>query len=220
MSLSFSVGTQVKEGKYVVLYGGDDVEWIRNFVSTTRQVKEAGHIPLEMLYAGRSNQKEQDMNNLIDMIRNDKLGEILGTASMILLFWNRIEHMKRSKIRLGSSTVGEDPVLQAVTKLQSYDQIMGKWASLFKGNELVLTGVGNIMLPTMKRCMDALKENANKEFDEVFKEYFNSAQVVDTPPIRIILPSSFERNVGVVLCAECSRVMEKYILFSCEHGMQ
>ncbi|KAL2231944.1 UNVERIFIED_CONTAM: Protein SIEVE ELEMENT OCCLUSION B [Sesamum indicum] len=212
----------VKEGKYVILYGGDDVEWIRNFVSSTRQVKEAGHIPLEMLYAGRSNQKEQDMNNLINSIVNEKLGEILGDVNTISLFWNRIEHMKRSRIRLGSGKVGEDqdPLLQDITKLLSYDQIMGRWASLFKGNELVLTGYGNIMLPTMTRCIEALKENANKEFDVTFKECFDSSQIVDTPPIRLILPSSYERNISVVLCIECSRVMDKYILFSCDHGKQ
>ncbi|KAK4413252.1 protein SIEVE ELEMENT OCCLUSION B [Sesamum alatum] len=212
----------VKEGKYVVLYGGDDVEWIRSFVSTTRQVKEAGHVPLEMLYAGRSNQKEQDMNNLINLILKEKLGEILGDAKIISHFWNRIEHMQRSKIRLGSSKVGEDqdPVLQDITKLLSYDQLMGRWATLFKGNEQVLTGYGNIMLPTMRRCIDALKENANKEFDVTFKECFNSSQVVDTPPLRLVLPSGFERNISAVLCIECSRVMEKYILFSCDHGKQ
>ncbi|KAL0360156.1 UNVERIFIED_CONTAM: protein SIEVE ELEMENT OCCLUSION B [Sesamum radiatum] len=209
----------VKEGKYVVLYGGDDVDWIRKFALTTREVKRAGRIPLEILYAGRSNQRKQDMDNLIKLIWTEMLSEVLGDVNMISLFWNRIEHMKRSKIRLGSSRVGEDhdPVLQGITKLLSYDQNMGRWASLFKGNELVLTGYGNIMLDTMTRCIDALKENANKEFDVTFKECFNRFQTVDTPPIRLIMPCGYERNISVVLCIECSRVMEKYILFSCDH---
>ncbi|KAK4391152.1 protein SIEVE ELEMENT OCCLUSION B [Sesamum angolense] len=211
----------VKEGKYVFLYGGDDVEWIRKFFLTTDQAKMAKHIPLEMLYAGRSNQRKRDMVNLINLILREGLGEILGDVNMISLFWNRIEHMKRSKIRLGlgSSRVGEDqdPVLQGITKLLSYDQNMGRWASLFKGNELVLTGYGNIMLDTMTMCFEALEENANTEFDITFKECFNRYQISGIPPIRLVLPCGYERNISVVSCVECSRIMEKYILFSCNH---
>ncbi|KAL0326258.1 UNVERIFIED_CONTAM: protein SIEVE ELEMENT OCCLUSION B [Sesamum radiatum] len=181
----------VKEGKYVVLYGGDDVEWIRKFFLTTDQVKMTKHIPLEMLYAGRSNQRKRDMVNLINLILTESLGEILGDVNMISLFWNRIEHMKRSKIRLGlgSSRVGEDqdPVLQGITKLLSYDQNMGRWASLFKG-----------------------KAGPNGEC-------FDRYQISGVPPIRLVLPCGYERNISVVSCVECSRIMEKYILFSCNH---
>ncbi|KAK6114796.1 hypothetical protein DH2020_007065 [Rehmannia glutinosa] len=208
----------VKEEKYVIVYGGDDKEWIRNFVTITHQVMQAANIPLEMVYVGMSGKKEQDMIKLINIIRNEKLSHFLPDTNMIWLFWKRVDHMMRSKIRQGS-TIGEDSVLQSIAKLLSHDQ-SGRWASLFKSKQLVVIGHGDSMDLTMRWYLEAYHENADKGFDVAFKECFENPKDVDIPPLRIIIPNTFEaKNIRSVLCSECNRHMEEYIMFRCTHGM-
>ncbi|KAG8378326.1 hypothetical protein BUALT_Bualt08G0125800 [Buddleja alternifolia] len=217
--LDTEIENWVKEGKYIVIYGGDDVEWISKFVTTTCQAKQMRNIPLEMIYVGKSNQNVEETNRSINWIKDGGIGHYLPDTNIIWLFWNRMDHIKRSKIRAGSSssTSGEDKVLQGITKMLSYGH-SGRWASLFKGQELIAMGDGDSMLLAMTRYCEQLEENANKSFDVAFKEYFDG--ISSTPTARIILPGSLDTTLlSRVLCPECDRVMEKFIMFRCSHGL-
>lgn len=54
---------QMQEGKYICLYGGEDIDWIQRFTTTMHAVAQAAQIPLEMLYVGKSNLKEKVRKN-------------------------------------------------------------------------------------------------------------------------------------------------------------
>ncbi|KAL3839965.1 hypothetical protein ACJIZ3_024556 [Penstemon smallii] len=206
----------VKDEKYIIVYGGDEVEWISKFVTTTNKVKQDARIPLEILYVGMSNRKER-ATKILKWMKDKEAGHFLAEID-ILFFWNRLEHMKRSKIKgKGKTTVGEDPILQGLMKLLSYDQ-NGSWAALFKGAELVVIGHGDPVLLTINKYCDEWKGNTNKGFDTAFKEYFDTNKEIDIYSTRVVLPSNFEETIDVLQCCECNRNMAKHIMFNCSHG--
>ncbi|KAK6132361.1 hypothetical protein DH2020_033882 [Rehmannia glutinosa] len=178
----------VKEEKYVIVYGGDDKEWIRNFVTITHQVMQAANIPLEMVYVGMSGKKEQDMIKLINIIRNEAQP-----------FLTRHQH--------------DMAFLETSRSHDAFQNSTGEhhWRRLGHGDSMDLT---------MRWYLEAYHENADKGFDVAFKECFDNPKDVDIPPLRIIIPNTFEaKNIRSVLCSECNRHMEEYIMFRCTHGM-
>ena len=58
---------QIEQGKFICLYGGEDIEWIRKFTATAKAIAKDARIQLEMLYVGKRNPKEktQKINGVI-----------------------------------------------------------------------------------------------------------------------------------------------------------
>lgn len=91
---------QVRDDKYIFLYGGDDIEWMRKFTNTARTVALAANIPLEMIYVGKSNKREK-VRRAIATIMVEKLSYCWQDLTTIWFFWTRLESMFFSKIQLG-----------------------------------------------------------------------------------------------------------------------
>ena len=91
------------------MYGGDDIEWIRRFTTAARSVAQAALIPLEMVYVGKSNKKEQ-VRRVINTITQENLSYTWQDL-MVWFFWTRLESMLFSKIQLGKAD-DNDPMMQ------------------------------------------------------------------------------------------------------------
>ncbi|KAJ6421064.1 hypothetical protein OIU84_028440 [Salix udensis] len=87
----------IDEEKYIFLYGGDDVEWVRKFTNTARATAQAAGIPLEMVYVGKSSKREK-IRLAIEKITEEKLSYACQDLTMIWFFWTRLESMFFSKI--------------------------------------------------------------------------------------------------------------------------
>ncbi|KAJ0075848.1 hypothetical protein Patl1_33315 [Pistacia atlantica] len=64
---------RIQEENYRCLYGGENIDWIREFTATARNITEATSIPLQILYVGRSNSNEEQVRKIIDIVIVEKL---------------------------------------------------------------------------------------------------------------------------------------------------
>ncbi|XP_044465651.1 protein SIEVE ELEMENT OCCLUSION B isoform X2 [Mangifera indica] len=207
----------IREGKYIFLYGGDDLEWIRKFTKAARSVATAASIPLEMVYVGKSTKREQ-VRRITASIQVEKLSHFWQDHTMVWFFWTRLESMLFSKIQLGKAD-SLDPMMQEIKKLLSYDRD-GGWAVLSKGSQVIVNGHGTIILPTLLEY-DIWKEHIPvKGFDVSFKEHHQKLHGVGHPCCRFEFSSHFGRTPHSMTCPECQRVMEKFTTFGCCHDDQ
>ncbi|KAF8037641.1 hypothetical protein BT93_B0495 [Corymbia citriodora subsp. variegata] len=204
----------IREGKYIFLYGGDDIEWIRKFTTAARQVASAARIPLEMAYVGKSKKREQ-VRRTIATINVEKLSYTWQDLAMVWYFWTRLESMLFSKIQLGKADE-DDPVMQQIKRLLSFDKA-GGWAVLSRGSSITVNGHGTTVLPALLEY-DLWKENVViKGYDVAFKDHHDKIRDVTQPCCRFEFQSTGGRIPESMRCPECQRLMEKLTTFVCCH---
>ncbi|KAJ0905721.1 putative sieve element occlusion [Helianthus annuus] len=204
----------VSEGKYIFLYGGDDIEWIRKFTNNARAMATAASIPLEMAYVGKS-KKRENVRRAIATINVEKLSYCWQDTSLIWYFWTRLESMLFSKIQLKRAD-DQDTIMLQIKKLLSYDKD-GSWALLCRGSQILTNGHGSTMLQT-PIDFDLWKEHIpSRGFDLSFKDYHDKLHVAANNCCRFEFPIAAGRIPEGMRCPECHRVMEKYIAFLCCH---
>ncbi|XP_076912363.1 protein SIEVE ELEMENT OCCLUSION B-like [Bidens hawaiensis] len=204
----------VRDDKYIFLYGGDDIEWIRKFTSNAQAMASAARIPLEMAYVGKS-KKRENVRRAIATINVEKLSYCWQDTTLIWFFWTRIESMLFSKIQLKRAD-DQDNIMLQIKKLLSYDKD-GSWALLCKGSQILTNGHGTTMLQT-PTDYDLWKEHIpTRGFDLSFKDYHDKLHVAANNCCRFEFPHAAGRIPEGMRCPECHRLMEKYIAFLCCH---
>ncbi|CAI0457079.1 unnamed protein product [Linum tenue] len=204
----------IKDGKYIFLYGGDDVEWVRKFTNTARAVAVASRIPLEMAYVGKSTKKEL-VRRVLATITVEKLSYFWQDPTMIWFFWTRLESMLFSKIQQGKLD-DHDPMMLEIKKLLSYDK-EGGWAVLSKGSNIISNGHGNTVLTTLVEYDLWKEEIPVKGFDLAYDDHHKKVHGVTYPCCRFEFPNTAGRIPEGMKCPECHRYMEKYTTFLCCH---
>ncbi|KAG5099179.1 hypothetical protein JHK82_044231 [Glycine max] len=206
----------VKDGKYIFLFGGDDPEWVRRFVKEARRVATATQIPLEMVYVGKSNKREQ-VQKIIDTIIRDKLNtQYWSEQSMIWFFWTRLQSMLFSKLQL-KQTDDDDHVMQEIKKLLSYDK-QGGWIVLARGSHIVVNGHATTGLQTLVEYDAVWKELADRDgFEPAFKNHYDMVHSIVSPCCRFEFSHSMGRIPERLTCPECRRNMHVLTTFQCCH---
>ncbi|XP_039158455.1 protein SIEVE ELEMENT OCCLUSION B-like [Eucalyptus grandis] len=204
----------IRDGKYIFLYGGDDIEWLRKFTVEARQVAQGARIPLEMVYVGKSIKREQ-AQHVITTINNEKLSHTWQDPTMVWLFWTRLESMLFSKIQLGK--VDEhNPMMQQIKRLLSFDKA-GGWAMLSRGSTITMDGHGTTVLPALLEY-DLWKENvATKGYGMAFKEHHDKIQDSMHLCCRLDLQSTVGEIPASMRCPDCQSLMEELTTFFCRH---
>lgn len=204
---------QITKGKIICLYGGEDIEWIRKFTAAAKAVAKVANISLELVYVGKNNTKERVRKNTA-IITAEQLSHYWPDLTHIWFFWTRIESMLYSKLQHGK-TVENDPVMQEVMTMLSFDGSDQGWALVCRGSgDEMARAKGDLVLTSMLE-FDKWKEDAEQNgFVPALKDYL---QRLHTPQHcnRLILPGI---NGGIpekVVCAECGRPMEKYLMYRC-----
>ncbi|KAI6700780.1 hypothetical protein NL676_015104 [Syzygium grande] len=201
----------IRDGKYIFLYGGNDIEWIRTFTKSARQVALTARIPLEMVYVGKSSKWEQ-VQRMTAIINNEKLSYTWQDPTMMWLFWTRLESMLFSKIQLRKADE-HNPVMQQIKRLLSFNKA-GGWAMLSRGSSIKMNGHGTTVLPALLEY-DLWKENVmTKGYDVAFKEHHDRIQ--DLMPLCFQL--DFQSTVPEsIRCPECHSLMKELATFFCCH---
>ncbi|XP_058213790.1 protein SIEVE ELEMENT OCCLUSION B-like [Rhododendron vialii] len=202
----------ISDEKHIFVYGGDDIEWIRRFTKTARFVAQSAHIPLEMVYVGKSSMKEK-VRTIITAITNEKLSHA-WPEPMIWCFWTRLESMLFSKIQIGRIDGDHDPMVQEIMKLLSYDKSTGGWAVLGRGSQVVVNGHGTKVMDTLLKY-DVWKEHvATKGFERSFKDHHDMLHATEHPFFRYeFLRTSTGRMPESMKCPECLRAIEMSMAF-------
>ncbi|KAG2273373.1 hypothetical protein Bca4012_086077 [Brassica carinata] len=211
---------QLVEGKYICLYGGEDMQWIRNFTSLWRSVAKAANIPLEMVYVGKRNPKK-GIQPIINTIREDNLSHTLPDLFQIWFFWTRIESMWESKQRMlkahgtkGFKEEEKDLVLQEIVAMLGYGGEGDGWGLVSRTSDLMVRAKGNLF-------SKGLAEYNEWEVNiptHGFLKALNDHLLMRLPPhhcTRFMLPETAGIIPNEVECTECRRTMEKYYLYQC-----
>ncbi|KAF7838228.1 protein SIEVE ELEMENT OCCLUSION B-like [Senna tora] len=202
----------MSEGKFICIYGGEDLEWIQTFTSTTLSVAKSANLSLEMVYVGKSNAKER-MQKMITTFNTRKFSYFWPNVTSIWFFWARLESMLYSKLQQGK-TVEDDQILGEVMTVLSFDGSDRGWAIFCRGTNEMARAKGDLALTSLRE-FEQWRENSERDgFVLALKEYL---QELHTPHHcnRLILPGSAGGIPERVVCAECGRQMEKYFMYRC-----
>ncbi|KAK9050913.1 hypothetical protein SSX86_027538 [Deinandra increscens subsp. villosa] len=203
----------IAEEKYICLYGGEDIEWIRKFTKTAQEVARRAGIQLEMLYVGKSNPREKVKRNN-DIIRAENLSHVLPDLTLIWYFWVRLERMLQSKLQHGKS-FDEDPILREINVMLTYDGNDEGWAVICRGsNDWMRRANGETVVASLSKY----NEWEDKAREGGFLPALNGHLDANRPPHhcnRLILPGSTGSVPERVVCAECGRSMERFFLYRC-----
>ncbi|KAG6635038.1 hypothetical protein CIPAW_11G014800 [Carya illinoinensis] len=206
----------MREGNIVCLYGGEDIEWIRKFTTSAKNVAKAANITLDLLYVGKSNAKER-VQKANSIISSEQLSHFWADLTYIWFFWTRLESMLHSKMMSGK-TVENDPIVEEVITMLSFDGSEKGWAVVSGGppdhEEIIARGSGEIALKTIEDFGNWKDDVVNIGFVPAFKEHLRK---LHTPQHckRLILPGIPGEIPERIVCAECHRPMEKYFMYRC-----
>ncbi|XP_042496824.1 protein SIEVE ELEMENT OCCLUSION B-like [Macadamia integrifolia] len=200
------------EERFICLYGGEDIDWIRKFTVAAKLVAQAARIPFEMIYVGKSNPRERVRRN-ISIITTEKLSHCWPDLTSIWFFWIRLESMWHSKMQHGK-TIENDRIMQEIMTMLTFDGSEQGWALISKGSANMAKAKGDVILNCFLKY-DAWKENVdNKGFIPALTDQL---QLLHTAHhcSRLVLPGSMGRIPEMVACTECGRPMEKFVMYRC-----
>ncbi|CAN0925178.1 Protein SIEVE ELEMENT OCCLUSION B [Linum grandiflorum] len=202
----------MSEDKYICLYGGEDMEWIRKFTGVLHAAANAAGIPLEMAYVGKSNPKERVRKN-ISMITADNLSYCWQELTSIWYFWIRIESMWHSKNQL-RRTVENDPIMQEIMTFLSYDGSEDGWAILCRGSGEMVRAKGTTFITCLTDFTSWETQVQQIGFLPALKQHLME---LHTPHHcnRLVLPGTSGTAPERVVCSECGRSMERFIMYQC-----
>ncbi|XP_062116089.1 protein SIEVE ELEMENT OCCLUSION B-like [Humulus lupulus] len=205
--------TWMNSNKYICLYGGDNIDWIRQFTTQAKVVAQAFGIELELLYVGKSNVPKERINKINATIQAENLSHIWPDSTSIWFFWSRLESMRCSKVRYGK-TIEDDPILKEAMILLSYDGSDQGWASLWRGSNEMARANGQLALKTLNEFQ--IWEPETREMT-LIPALNVELQRRHSPQhcTRLILPGIGQDIPPKVVCTECGRDMEKFFMFRC-----
>ncbi|KAK8996118.1 hypothetical protein V6N11_076366 [Hibiscus sabdariffa] len=95
----------IKEGKYIFLYGGDNVKWVRRFTATASGVADASGIALAMFHVGKT--EEQQKGGSKESDRYYKLSEAEACMERSSHFVVLLEQARKHVVFQGSTSIGQ-----------------------------------------------------------------------------------------------------------------
>ena len=194
------------------MYGGEDIEWIRKFTVTAKEVASKAAITLEMLYVGKSNPREKVRKNN-SIITTEKLSNVLPDLTLIWFFWVRLESMWHSKVQ-HKRTVENDVIMQEIMTMLSFDGSDQGWALISRGPAGMAKAKGETILKSLDDFETWKNGVEEKGFLPALIDYLHQLH----SPFhcnRLILPGATGSIPERVVCAECGRPMEKFIMYRC-----
>lgn len=202
----------VAQGKYICLYGGEDIDWIRRFTSTTKAVAQAAQIGLNMVYVGKHNSKDRTSRN-ITTILTDRLSNAWTDLTFIWYFWTRLESMFYSKMQHGK-TIENDQIAQEVLTMLTFDSSDHGWALFCIGSDVIAKAKGDTLLTSLDEFPTWEEDAKVKGFVPALQDHLEH---LHTPLHcnRLILPGIDGGIPEMVICAECGHPMEKYFMYRC-----
>ncbi|XP_073144060.1 protein SIEVE ELEMENT OCCLUSION B-like [Henckelia pumila] len=206
----------IRENRIICLYGGEDVEWVRRFTQSTRAAAAAMRIPLEMLYVGKSNPKDK-VRRCHDVIDREKLSHTFPLDNYndyIWFFWTRLMSMLNSKKRLGTSAES-DTVMQEILNMLTFDGSEVGWAVFSRGNYEMVKGKGDVLLPVLDNHPQwAYRVDHVDKFVGVLDEETRGVRT-EHHCNRLILPGHAGYVSEHIVCSECGKTMDQYVMYRC-----
>ncbi|KAJ0075584.1 hypothetical protein Patl1_33349 [Pistacia atlantica] len=165
---------RMQEENYICLYGGENIDWIREFRATARKIAEAASIPLQILYVGRSNSNEEQVRKIINTRFCGEAQPLVARVPSCVVLRQRLESMWHSKTQLGC-TVENDPILREINTLLSFDKNHEGWAVFCRGTAMA-TAKGETILQCLKDFHSWKTHMGDKDFVTALNHHLNQLQ--------------------------------------------
>ncbi|KAK3008104.1 hypothetical protein RJ639_014366, partial [Escallonia herrerae] len=147
------VTSWVPEGKYICLYGGEDIEWIRKLTTLARSIAHIACISMEILYVGVRNPTKR-IEQIMAIIDAEKLSRMLPDVTLVWLFWLRLESMWLSKLQLGNR-VEKDMMMQEIKTMLSLDMCYPGWVMFSRGSAEMVRAKGDTVLDILDELVQS-----------------------------------------------------------------
>ena len=208
---------QITAGKFVCLFGGEDVDWIRRFTRSIRETARESGITVELLYVGKSKPKEKTINEINAIIELEKLGAIID-FNYIWYFWLRIESMWYSKgqlLALKNESMKNDPIMHGIIALLSFGSGTNGWAVISRGSLEITKGNGVVMFDGINEHPKWKPRENEIGFVPALDEYLTQIYKRKPHPCTSLILPATGAMPETVSCAECGRLMERFTMFRC-----
>lgn len=202
---------QTKQGTIVCLYGGEDIEWIREFTTATKDAVKniSSGTSFELVYVGKNN-AIKEVENIIKTIDEENLSRYWNDLSSIWFFWTRLESMLYLKMQQ-CKNLKNDRIMQEVTTLLSYDDSDRGWALFCKGSSEMALAQGGVALKSMKE----FSERKDADLFQAVSNYIKKSQKIQRCS-RIILSGDRQEIPSKKLSSDgCECSMEKCFVYRC-----
>ncbi|XP_019167760.1 PREDICTED: protein SIEVE ELEMENT OCCLUSION B-like isoform X2 [Ipomoea nil] len=212
--------TQGVGKNFIFLYGGNNIEWAREFNAKVKSSLSSDIEP-KMIYVGKNKE-----------VRS-KLGpsESLDGPST-WLFWARLKSMLLSRIyylKKTSSKDANDEIVKGLKSLLAHEAPaeIGGWSLLCTKDKVVRCGDGEKMLKVMTDYETWKGNVKDKDFHEAFDEYYRNFSFTPQHQHCCGLEYPYELESTIIpfisiipekeKCPDCSTDMYKLITFLCCH---
>lgn len=206
---------QVQEGKYICIYGSNDINWTLEFNEKMKEIKREG-IQIEMVYVGLRTVRQHVRKILATIEQQQNLFNSLSLTK-IPFFWLRLESIRRSKLRQGAR-IDTDNVLKEVTSILDMDENNDEgWALMGRG-----TSMDSVVRLEGNKLMECL--NKFSEWGENVRKlgFLGALKTAIEPPCGKPCGDHFHDHVisynekwkeEMVLCPKCRHPMKKFVIY-------
>ncbi|KAM0979417.1 hypothetical protein ACFX13_015557 [Malus domestica] len=203
----------IEGGRYICLYGSDDLDWIRKFTNRAKNVAKLAGISLDLVYVGRSTSTKERIRKVNKVIETENLSRYWPEYVSTWFFWSRMDSMRYSRAKQ-RKTLENDGILKEVMTLLSYDGSDQGWVMVWRGSNETARANGHLTLLTLDD-FDAWKTAAA---DSGFVPTLKGELLRRHTPqhcTRLVIPGFGTDIPDKIACAECGREMEKFFMFRC-----
>lgn len=196
------------------MYGGENYEWIQEFVTTSRQVANAAAIQLEMVYMGKNTSQER-IKKIIEIVAGRSL--CWEDPAYTCYFWKRIKSIMNSKIHHGASVgklkeTGDHILVELLNMLMLGESHQG-WALISQGTGAetgkIARDKGDVILKALVEFKTWSTEAKHKGFVNALDNYLAGHRAKEH--CRQILVFEIGDNTPeVVVCKEGCHLVKKY----------
>ncbi|PIM97878.1 Ferredoxin--NADP(+) reductase [Handroanthus impetiginosus] len=206
----------IANNRVICLYGGENIDWIRKFTLSARAIANNLQVPLEMLYVGKRSPRDK-VRQCHVVIDREKLSHVFSVRDYydyVWYFWVRLWSMWNSKKHIGL-TVEDDRTMQEIMDLLTFDSSEEGWAVFSRGNFEMTKGKGDVLLPVLENFNNwANKVDHPDKFVTVLDEEIRRSHPEHHCNC-LILPGQAEYLPERVVCSECGKIMEKFVMYRC-----
>ncbi|XVE90556.1 hypothetical protein DITRI_Ditri20bG0087200 [Diplodiscus trichospermus] len=194
---------------FVCLFGGGDISWIREFTEKVRYATYAAGVSLKLVYVGKNKGKGVERKELSRDI-------IVIESEFQWQFWTRLESILNAKIRYGKTVTSykNDQVIQEALKVIGYGWNGEAWAMFSMGPGAMVTTNGGLALTIVSNYQNWRQDTTGLRFLEGLKSYKSVISRDVHGCIKVHLPVMGEIP-GIMMCPECSKVMNMFYTYCC-----
>lgn len=203
------------EKRFICLYGGEDIKWITEFTNAVRAFANTVNLSHELIYVGKRNspRAKQVAAIIVEKQLSQCWPGLLKDSGCS--FWSRLESILYSKLKHFKASDKYDILMKEAMAILGFDGSDNEWAIFSEGASGMARAKGDMALHCMTNYHAWYNHETCKDSFMTALNTYLLKQHSSKHCYRLMFP---EVNWGVpdkMVCFECGRLMEKYIMYRC-----